>query len=40
MKQLREVLASRLIERVYASGEQSKWWMFFAKRKFMNKELK
>lgn len=38
-KQLRESLASRLIERVYADGTRSKWWAFFAKRKFMNKEL-
>jgi actin related protein 2/3 complex subunit 3 len=39
LKQLREALAMRLIEIVYVDGTRSKWWMFFSKRKFMNKEL-
>ncbi|EQC39593.1 hypothetical protein SDRG_03027 [Saprolegnia diclina VS20] len=39
LKQLRETLAMRLIELVYVDGSRSKWWMLFAKRKFMNKEL-
>lgn len=39
LKQLREAIASRLVDQVFANGEKSKWWMFFAKRKFMNKEL-
>lgn len=29
----------RLPDEVYADGSRSKWWMLFAKRKFMNKEL-
>ncbi|CAK4076443.1 unnamed protein product [Aphanomyces euteiches] len=39
LKQLREAVAMRLIELVFADGTKSKWWMFFAKRKFMNKEM-
>jgi actin related protein 2/3 complex, subunit 3 len=39
LKQLREAIALRLPEEVYADGTRSKWWMLFAKRKFMNKEL-
>lgn len=39
LKQLREAIAFRLPDEVYANGTRSKWWMFFAKRKFMNKEL-
>ncbi|GAB9466898.1 hypothetical protein Gpo141_00004262 [Globisporangium polare] len=38
-KQLREAIAMRLPDEVFADGSRSKWWMFFAKRKFMNKEL-
>ena len=40
--QLRQELGTRLIERVYAGDptKPSKWWMAFAKRKFLNKELK
>ncbi|KAF1779037.1 Actin-related protein 2/3 complex subunit 3 [Phytophthora cactorum] len=38
-KQLREAIAFRLVDEVFPNGEKSKWWMFFAKRKFMNKEL-
>lgn len=39
LKQLREAIALRLPDEVFADGSRSKWWMFFAKRKFMNKEL-
>ncbi|RLN47253.1 hypothetical protein BBJ28_00002358 [Nothophytophthora sp. Chile5] len=39
LKQLREAIAFRLVDEVFPNGEKSKWWMFFAKRKFMNKEL-
>ncbi|KAJ0394278.1 hypothetical protein P43SY_000579 [Pythium insidiosum] len=40
LKQLREAIAFRLPDEVYgADGARSKWWMLFAKRKFMNKEL-
>ncbi|KAG6609505.1 Actin-related protein 2/3 complex subunit 3 [Phytophthora cinnamomi] len=38
-KQLREAIAFRLVDEVFPNGEKSKWWMLFAKRKFMNKEL-
>jgi actin related protein 2/3 complex subunit 3 len=38
-KQLREAIALRLVDHVFPNGERSKWWMLFAKRKFMNKEL-
>jgi len=37
--QLRQELGIRLIELVYADGNPSKWWLCFAKRKFMNKNL-
>lgn len=39
LKQLREAIALRLVDHVFADGTRSKWWMLFAKRKFMNKEL-
>lgn len=39
MKQAREELAIRLIERVFPDGAKSKWWQAFSKRKFMGKEL-
>nr|CCA19718.1 actinrelated protein 2/3 complex subunit 3 putative [Albugo laibachii Nc14] len=39
LKQLREAIAARLPEIVYPDNKRSKWWMLFAKRKFMNKEL-
>ncbi|CAG8566398.1 11302_t:CDS:2 [Funneliformis mosseae] len=35
----RQELANRLVERVYVDGKQSKWWMCFQKKKFMNKSL-
>jgi len=38
-KQLREVIAVRLVDLVFVDGTKSKWWMLFSKRKFMNKEL-
>ncbi|KAH8118467.1 actin-related protein ARPC3 [Phellopilus nigrolimitatus] len=39
--QLRQELAARLIERLYAdgTGKPSKWWMSFQKRRFMNRSL-
>lgn len=39
-RQLREAIALRIVEKVFTpEGTKSKWWMLFAKRKFMNKEL-
>jgi actin related protein 2/3 complex subunit 3 len=41
LKQLRESIATRLVDHVYGpDGVRSKWWMLFSKRKFMNKELR
>jgi len=38
--QMRQELAVRLINRVFADGDApSKWWLSFTKRKFMNKSL-
>jgi actin related protein 2/3 complex, subunit 3 len=38
--QMRQELAQRLLNRVYADGNvPSKWWLSFTKRKFMNKAL-
>ncbi|KAF2726837.1 ARP2/3 complex, 21 kDa p21-Arc subunit [Polyplosphaeria fusca] len=39
--QMRQELATRLLNRVYAdgSGAPSKWWLSFTKRKFMGKAL-
>lgn len=41
MGQVRQELAIRLHQRLYAEGEAgpSKWWMSFTKRKFMGKSL-
>jgi len=40
-KQLRTAVVKRLPAYLYTeSGQPNKWWMAFAKRKFMNKELK
>ncbi|PSR80842.1 actin-related protein 2/3 complex subunit 3 [Coniella lustricola] len=41
MAQVRQELASRLLARVYADGDDkpSKWWLSFTKRKFMGKAL-
>ncbi|CAG8472329.1 2361_t:CDS:2 [Dentiscutata erythropus] len=39
LAQLRQELATRLVDRVYVDGKPSKWWMCFQKRKFMNKSL-
>ena len=41
LKQLREELGRRLIGKVYATsdGGPSKFWIVFAKRRFMNKQL-
>jgi actin related protein 2/3 complex, subunit 3 len=39
MKQCREELGVRLVDRVFADGTKSKWWQFFSKRKFMGKEM-
>jgi actin related protein 2/3 complex subunit 3 len=35
LTQLRQELSTRLIEKVYEDGTPSKWWMCFAKKKFM-----
>ncbi|KAI0268116.1 ARP2 3 complex 21 kDa subunit [Gloeopeniophorella convolvens] len=39
--QVRQELAARLVEKLYAdgSGKPSKWWMSFQKRRFMNRSL-
>jgi len=41
MMQMRQELGGRLINRVYADGNDkpSKWWLSFTKRKFMGKSL-
>ena len=41
LTQVRQELAARLVERLYAdgSGKPSKWWMAFQKRRFMNRSL-
>jgi hypothetical protein len=40
LKQLRETLAARLVDRVYnPDGTLNKFWAMFAKRKFLNKEF-
>jgi actin related protein 2/3 complex subunit 3 len=39
--QMRQELATRLLNRVYADGTgvPSKWWLSFTKRRFMGKAL-
>jgi len=39
--QVRQELAARLVERLYAdgTGKPSKWWMSFQKRRFMNRSI-
>lgn len=41
LKQLREEMGRRVLSKVYQSpdGVASKFWLVFAKRKFMNKAL-
>lgn len=41
LRQMREELAVRLLNRVYSDGTNtpSKWWLSFTKRKFMGKAL-
>ena len=41
MKQLREALVPRLLDRIYSGpdGGPNKHWMAFSKRKFLNKEF-
>ena len=41
IRQMREELAIRLLNRVYSDGTNtpSKWWLSFTKRKFMGKAL-
>lgn len=39
LKQVREELGRRLVGKVYADGTPSKFWIVFAKKKFMNKSL-
>lgn len=41
LQQLRHETGSRVCEKVFATedGKPSKWWLCFAKRKFMDKSL-
>ncbi|KAK8213298.1 subunit of the Arp2/3 complex [Zalaria obscura] len=40
ISQMRQELAVRLLNRIYANGDApSKWWLSFTKRKFMGKAL-
>ncbi|XP_011309077.1 actin-related protein 2/3 complex subunit 3 [Fopius arisanus] len=40
LQQIRQETAARLVERVYSdNGKPSKWWLCFAKKKFMDKTL-
>jgi hypothetical protein len=41
LTQVRQELAARLVERLYAdgTGKPNKWWMAFQKRRFMNRSL-
>ena len=40
LKQVREEMGRRLVSKVYnEEGQPSKFWLVFAKRKFMNKSL-
>jgi len=41
LKQLREALVPKLVDRLYSGegGAVNKFWMAFAKRKFLNKEF-
>ncbi|KAG9733012.1 ARP2/3 complex subunit Arc18, partial [Aureobasidium melanogenum] len=40
ISQMRQELATRLLNRIYADGDApSKWWLSFTKRKFMGKAL-
>ncbi|PFH51285.1 hypothetical protein AMATHDRAFT_142926, partial [Amanita thiersii Skay4041] len=41
LTQVRQEVAARLIEKLYAdgTGKPSKWWMSFQKRRFMNRSL-
>jgi actin related protein 2/3 complex subunit 3 len=43
LRQLREALVPRLLERVYApdaeGGAPNKFWLAFSKRKFINREF-
>ncbi|KAI8377712.1 ARP2/3 complex 21 kDa subunit [Radiomyces spectabilis] len=39
VQQLRQEIASRLVEQTFVDGKPSKWWMCFSKRKFMNLSL-
>ncbi|KAI0720321.1 ARP2/3 complex 21 kDa subunit [Cerioporus squamosus] len=41
LTQVRQELAQRLVEKLYAdgTGKPSKWWMSFQKRRFMNRSL-
>ena len=37
--QLRQETGVRLAEKVYPDGKPNKWWLCFAKRRFMDKTL-
>mmetsp|Transcript_12735 Transcript_12735/g.16740 ORF Transcript_12735/g.16740 Transcript_12735/m.16740 type:complete len:174 (+) Transcript_12735:140-661(+) len=38
--QVRDELGQRLVSRIFQDEVKSKWWMAFAKRRFLNKELR
>lgn len=40
LQQIRQEASQRLIKKVYeVGGKPSKWWLCFAKKKFMDKSL-
>lgn len=40
LQQIRQETGVRLVEKVYGEdGKPSKWWLCFAKKKFMDKSL-
>lgn len=39
LQQIRQETGYRLVEKVFEDGKPSKWWLCFAKKKFMDKSL-
>ena len=39
ISQLRQEIVLRIIDKIYPDGTPSKWWICFAKKRFMNKSL-
>ncbi|KAK2960401.1 putative ARP2/3 complex 21 kDa subunit [Blattamonas nauphoetae] len=39
LRQAREEIVVRLVDRIYPDGKLSKWWAQFAKKKFLNKTM-